>query len=132
MNTDFHDLLPKDKFDTEAAGQLSKLSDTEIEPLLWDLLQWTQDMNWPVASEIVRILSDRGNLLEPYILKILSEKQDDAIWKYWILSSLLPCLTVEPSQEIMLAIKRIAEHPTMGEASEEADTAAKEFLNLLK
>ncbi len=132
MNIDPHNLVPRDKFDMSNTDKLLKLSDAEIEPLLWDLLQWTQDMNWPVASEIVHVLSNRGNILEPYILKILSAKQDDAIWKYWILSNLLPRFTDQPSQEIILAIKRIAEHPTKDEISEEADAAAKIFLKLLK
>ncbi len=124
MNGHPYNLVPKDKFDTSNIDKLRGLSDDEIRLIIPELLKWTQDMNWPVANEIVDILIDRGGILEPYILEILSQNQNDDIWTYWIISVLIPKLTDKPSQKIISEIKRIAENPTNSELCEEVNTAA--------
>jgi len=102
-----------------------------MEPIIIGLLKWTQDMNWPVAVKIVDVLIHRGRILEPYIIDILSPEQNDDIWKYWIISDLIPKLTDKPSQRIISEINRIAEYPTNGELAEEVNIVAKNTLRKL-
>ena len=127
-----YNLIPKDKLDVSTIDRLFELSDAEMDLIVYDLLKWIQDMNWPVAGKIVDVLSNRHIILEPHIIKILSAKQNDNIWKYWIIASLISNLKDKPSYEIVSAIKRIAEHPTKNELAEEVDIVAKKVLFELK
>lgn len=128
MYENLYELVPKDKFDTSNIDRLLRLSDNEMKFIVGDLLKWIQDMNWPVAIRIVDVLAQRAGILESHILEILSPEQNDDIWKYWIISDLIPRLKDKLSQRIISAIKRIAVHPTTGECMEEVDVAAKRVL----
>ncbi|MFJ6266178.1 DUF5071 domain-containing protein [Lysinibacillus xylanilyticus] len=45
----FEDLLPRHKFDNDRVELIKKMDRDKILPLLPNLLEWIQDMNWPVA-----------------------------------------------------------------------------------
>lgn len=92
------EMVPKDKFDNVHIDDLNRLSDKEIKSIIYDLLKWIQDYNWPVAHEILPILIDRENLVFPYIHQILNG--DDVMWKYWIMDLLIPEFTIEHKQEL--------------------------------
>jgi len=47
------ELIPKDKFDTSGIYALYKIAPDEVEPILASLLEWIQDLNWPVAQELI-------------------------------------------------------------------------------
>ena len=99
--TDIHDLVPKNKFDSSNIERLKHLTDNEIEPILPSLLEWIQDCN-------------------PH------EKDD--IWKYWIITCLVPLFSDESINCILSDIQRIAKSPTQGELREEVHEAAVIFL----
>ena len=48
---DIKALVPKDKYDITVISELKKLSDTEIKSIIPGLLEWIQDMDWPVAGD---------------------------------------------------------------------------------
>ena len=50
------DLIPKDKFDVSSFEQLMALNDAEIDPIIPELLKWIQDMNWPVAPSVIKVV----------------------------------------------------------------------------
>ncbi|GJM72464.1 hypothetical protein HMSSN036_46800 [Paenibacillus macerans] len=52
--------LPKDKMDLDSVAHLKTLSSNELIPLLPDLIEWLQDINWPVASELSKLLMPMG------------------------------------------------------------------------
>lgn len=58
---------------------LKKLSFEQLEPIIPDLLEWLQDMNWPVARPVADILEPYTDKITPEIIKIL--KTDDGMWK---------------------------------------------------
>lgn len=43
--TSLRDLIPKDKFDNSTINQLCRLTDDEMQPIIFDLLEWLQDYN---------------------------------------------------------------------------------------
>lgn len=49
MNEHPYNLIPNDKFYTSNIDTLLGLSDNEMKLIIYDLLKWTQNMNWPVA-----------------------------------------------------------------------------------
>ena len=128
MNLDPEVLIPRDKHDTDRLELLEGFTDEQIAPVIPALLTWLQDINWPVAPEVARILSRRQALVEPYIVRVLQPTETDEIWKYWLLSSLIPQFQHPVGEELRLAMERIIESPTEGEIEEEVRQAAKEYL----
>ncbi|MFJ6211704.1 DUF5071 domain-containing protein [Lysinibacillus sp. NPDC092081] len=58
---------------------LKKLDRDKILPLLPNLLEWIQDMNWPVASSILELLLTFPEEIVPHVQNVLSS--DDENWK---------------------------------------------------
>ncbi|MED3572626.1 DUF5071 domain-containing protein [Cytobacillus praedii] len=48
--------LPRNKHDFERVYKLKKMERTELLPLLLSLMEWVQDMNWPIAHEVAELL----------------------------------------------------------------------------
>jgi len=122
---DIRSLIPKDKGDTETAEKLKKFSYSEIKPIIPDLLEWIQDMNWPVARPVAEYLQALTNEISPEILKIL--QGDDIMWKYWVID-VFGGLT--QNAEVINEIKRIATKPTEVEIEHEIDEQARHFLGI--
>jgi hypothetical protein len=76
------DYIPKNKFDIEAAERLKLLEFEAISADIPELLEWLQDMNWPVAHEVAQYLTPHVNEMKDELLSILNS--DDGMWKYWI------------------------------------------------
>lgn len=125
---DIHNLVPKNKFDNSDIEKLKQLTDEEIEPILPCLLEWIKDYNYPIAKELLAVLELHQIALTPLILNVLSLEEKDDIWKYWIITSLLPLFSNTNIEPFLPAIKRIAENPTQNEIREEVDEAAIIFL----
>lgn len=118
-------LLPQDKFDTSKIQELYGADSDKVKPILGALLEWIQDINWPVAQELVHVLPRFHWLLTPHLRAAFAS--DDDIWK----CSVLLMLKEFPRETVLrLAeeIKRIANSPTKGESLEEADKYAAEII----
>jgi len=118
------DLIPKDKFDQKTVDELKKLSFEQLKPIIPELLEWLQDMNWPVAKPIADILEPFANRITPEIINIL--KTNDGMWKYWIL-----CTLARKTTDILLLaeIERIARFPSRDEIEDEVNFEAISILN---
>ncbi|ANT51187.1 DUF5071 domain-containing protein [Mesorhizobium amorphae] len=117
------DLVPVDKLDTDKASALTALGYPAIEPILPQLLEWLQDINWPVAQVLQPLLAGIGPPLAPHLRQIL--RGNDDIWIYWILVSVVAyspalagCLTDE--------LEHLAAN---GSAKEGVRNAARDILN---
>ena len=86
-------LLPKNKFDDSNIIKITKLSDEEIQPIIYDLLEWLQDSNWPIYVKILPIVASHQNIVISDIINVL--QGDDIMWKYWIICDLIPLLSDE-------------------------------------
>lgn len=82
-----HNILPKDKQDFKSVEALARLERSMIIPLLPELLEWLQDMNWPIAAEIVDLLSKYKSETIPHVKAVFS--QSDTGWTYNILLYLI-------------------------------------------
>ena len=92
------ELIPKDKSDFSNIDKLYGLTDEEIKPIIYELLEWLQDYNWPVAQKLVPVLNEREDLVFPYISTILNG--NDNMWKYWIMELLIPNFTKKHKEEL--------------------------------
>ncbi len=118
-------LIPKDKSDCSSIPTLKVIDITMVNPILGELLEWIQDMNWPVAKELWEILPRFHKGLIPHIKAVLNS--DDDIWKCYTLS-LVRNFPIDTIQELSIEIKRIAKNPTVGEILEETNVFALEII----
>ena len=121
-------IIPKDKSDLDAIRSLDELTNSELQPFLSDLLEWVQDINWPVAAPIAKRLTICGDeLVEPLRSILVS---DDAVWKYWVLSSIILESSVSVREKLKDEIEQLAMSPTEIEKNEGVDFAARKIMNL--
>ena len=120
-------LLPTDKHDLAAAEAIVSLGLVpEVLSRLPEILEWFQDINWPVARALVPLFRQAGPEVVPAIEKVL--KGDDDVHKYWVLQILLQILSEPAKAGLVATVNRIAHTPTAGEVAEEVDQEARDFL----
>ena len=121
------ELIPKDKFDQKPFHKLMEISEEEIQPILPELLSWMADVNWPIAKDIVRVLTRFPNSIVPLIKERLKPSERDEDWKYFIISSLIPQLSKDAQILLDNDISRIITHPTDNEIHAEVWNIAKDY-----
>ena len=126
MRSDPVALLPRDKIDTDKAEAIIALGFPAVEPILPALLEWMQDMNWPVAQVLQPFLADIGGPLAPHVRHVLGT--DDDVWKGWLLRCIV-AQSAELQTMLRLDLERLAACPTLGEKRETLDIVAKEILS---
>lgn len=119
-------IVPKDKFDMAACKRLSKASDAEVIDHLDDLLGWTADVNWPVASHVINRVKVLGDELVLPLKNILSSADDT--WKYFVIVHLIPGLREEVFSQLESDLERIVSNPTDSEVLEEVYLETKALL----
>lgn len=117
--------LPRDKHDTRSARALIALSREQIHPAMPQILEWVQDVNWPVAAVLLPYLAGIGPRLAPYVKTVLAS--DDDQWKYSVLHGI-----VRHSRELAFELdgelQRFSHAPTRGELEEGVAEVAREIL----
>jgi hypothetical protein len=123
-------IIPKSKLDIEACENLSEATDDDVNPHIYELLIWIQDLNWPVARPVAERLSRLGDeLIEP-ILTVLDG--DDEIWKYWVVSHLLHIVNHQVYSSVEFKLNRIKSKPTPSEIEEEVYESVCELISSRK
>ena len=121
-------LIPKDKFDFGPFPVLMEINEDDVKPILSNLLFCVADMNWPIATEMIKVLARFSNSIVPHIKEVLLQTETDEEWKYFIISNLIPKLSTS-SQELLLAsVNRIYINPTNGETQGDVWEMAKEYI----
>ncbi|MCZ8522252.1 MULTISPECIES: DUF5071 domain-containing protein [Paenibacillus] len=123
-------LIPKDKHDLDSVRRLTQHSAEDIEEIFPILFEWLQDINWPVAQELSKVLPRYGNHLVPHIEAAL--KSGDTQWQYSLLQFLIRELPKETCNLLLETIQRIAYHPTKGEVLEELDILAMNTIKIIQ
>lgn len=125
MATDLVTLIPVTKFEVEKASALVKLGFPAVESVIPQILEWTQDPNWPVGHVFQPFLADIGQPLAPYVRAILTG-QDDS-WKYSLLEAVVS-QSPELARALRPELERMARNPSTGESNEEVNLVAIEIL----
>jgi hypothetical protein len=126
MRPNLSALLPKDKTDTDKAEAVVALGYPVVEPILPALIEWMQDMNWPVARTLQPFLASIGRPLIPHVRRVLSTS--DEIWKYGVLHGIVR-ESAELALELSPELERLARSPTPAERQEKLDELAKDVLD---
>ena len=118
-------LVPVDKLDTVRAEQLVALGYPAVAEVLPSLLEWVQDLNWPVARILQPFLATIGAPLAPYIRDVL--KTTDETWKWSVLQGVVG-QSHELVESLRSDLRRLAESPTPSEVQEELQALSQELL----
>ncbi len=120
-------IVPRNKADSVTAARLAGLSPDELSPHIPKLLEWLQDMNWPVARPVLEaLLRCDEDLVEP-VRTVL--RSDDEIWKYWVLTALLTDLSPAILNALRPDIERLAQQSAFDEDQTETRIAARHLLS---
>ena len=92
------DYLPRNKHDFRRVNQLKSMNRNELLLLLPGLMEWIQDMNWPIANEVAELLLTFPNEIVPLVKDVLATNDD--VWKYWCLECLVKRLPVELQMQL--------------------------------
>lgn len=125
LNKDLRHLLPRDKCDVERAEALVALDWEDAESALPEVLEWLQDLNWPVAAVFQPFLVKAGARLAPFLRPIFDA--DDDIWKYNILVAIASHSSTL-ADAIRPELQRLASNPT---ANEQIEGVTEEAQNIL-
>ncbi|KZE73405.1 hypothetical protein AV654_32525 [Paenibacillus elgii] len=121
-------LIPRNKFDFETVELLKKQPPEKLIPALPQLFEWIQDINWPIARDIAKILASCGRDSLTEIKKILRTTDED--WKLWCLTDVVSELPKDLIVDLQPELEKIAYAPTRGEKVNELDAEARQILSL--
>jgi hypothetical protein len=119
-------ILPADKSDMAACRRLEAASDLEVVGHLRELLEWLQDMNWPVARLVATRIAGLGLPLTEPLREIL--RGNDDTWKYYIINNFLPTTGRQVLESLLPDLNRIVMSPTSGEEREELPQSVRDLL----
>lgn len=122
----FENLLPRHKSDLDRVEKIKSMDRNKILPLLPGLLEWTKDMNWPIAPSVMELLLTFPKEIVPHVQEALSSNDDN--WKYFILKFLVCELPIESRVLFKHYLTRLAETPTPNEVAEGLGEIAIEIL----
>ncbi|MGJ4951032.1 DUF5071 domain-containing protein [Bradyrhizobium sp. HKCCYLS20291] len=123
---DVHQLIPRGKQDLDRARAAVAAGYPAVAPILPELTAWLQDGNWPVAHILAPLLGSIGAPMAPHVWDVL--KSDDDVWKYWILSWIMPSLPEQVVLQFRPELERLCRSPTENERREELDQQARDVL----
>ncbi|MCM3273579.1 DUF5071 domain-containing protein [Paenibacillus elgii] len=120
-------LIPRNKFDFDTVELLKKQPPEKLIPVLPQLFEWIQDINWPIARDIAKILASCGRDSLTEIKKILRTTDED--WKLWCLTDVVSELPKDLIVDLQPELEKIAYAPTRGEKVNELDAEARQILS---
>ena len=121
-------LIPKDKFDLSHFPELMDISEEEVKPILLDLLFWTADLNWPIATEMAKVLSRFPDSVTPLVKELLKPTEKDDCWKFSLIVGLVPNLPEKSQKQLAKSMRRIVDAPTEGEVDCSVWEVSKDYL----
>lgn len=127
--TESNHLIPESKFDFGAIQRLQQLDPQDLIPILPELLVWLQDINWPVAIPMSKILLTVPDEIVPHVRDVLHT--DDTEWIEWCLQYIVGFLPVALIRKLEPEIRRIADSPTQWEYETESHITAQKILDTL-
>jgi len=118
--------IPRNTHDVEAVEQLKQLQFDSVRTDVPVLLEWLQDGHWEVAEGIAAYLIPHVNEIVKELLFVLNT--EDGMWKYFVICGLIARSQEKLDSILIMALKRIAEHPSEIDAEDMVDDVAKDVI----
>jgi hypothetical protein len=119
-------LVPTGKADLERALAAVRAGYPAVGPILGELTEWLRDYNWPVAHVLAPFLASLGGPMVPLVWHVL--QSNDEVWKYWILSLILPSFPEDLAVQFRPELERLCYAAKDNEKLEELDEQARSVL----
>lgn len=120
-------VVPADKFDTAAVEAANKLGFPGLNPVFPELLKWVQDMNWPVAKDMIYLIGNARPDLAAEVVEVFRSR--DEIWKLTLINEVWPLWRPDMRAALSTDLLRLKDHPTRAEQLEEVHLAAERALS---
>ncbi|MCB1176697.1 MAG: DUF5071 domain-containing protein, partial [Leptospiraceae bacterium] len=117
---------PVDKHDLDNAKLLINLGYPKVKPILYDIIDWIGDINWPVAKIFLPFLSSIGKECNDVIQKIF--ESNDGMLKYNVIQYVIPNMKKEDSKFFIPILKKLQKNLTEDDKKEEVDLAILEAI----
>ncbi|WP_139293597.1 DUF5071 domain-containing protein, partial [Mycobacterium tuberculosis] len=112
--------------DFETLNRLKACEKNVVRPLIPELFDWLQDINWPISSDLSDILLNFDDELIPHIRKVL--QSDDGTWKYSILIKLVCKMSISNRVKLIPDLKKLSASKESYDLDEGLDELSMEIL----
>lgn len=127
---DIRACIPAHKSDDAAVEAAKAAGFPALNPVLPELLEWFQDISWPVAQDLVPVMAGAGPEIVPPIREVLDG--NDGQWKNALVGWLIRELDPAVRALLMDHLIRLAEAPTYDDMLEDTDEFARHLLDELR
>jgi len=119
-------LIPISKHDFEAVERIKKADIESIRPIISNLFEWVEDINWPIAPELARTLVKFDNLIIPFVKDLI--QNPDGLREYSVYYYMLPLFTDEQLLLIKNELERVVNNPSPLEVELEYSETILEYI----
>ena len=112
LRRDLRKSLPQRNDDLDALPRLVALGYPAVEPVLFDLLKWIRQPEWPVAKPVVAFLREIGAPLTPAIEQMF--RSHDQTWAAQVIREILEHWPAEALQPLFVQLEQQAIHAHFG------------------
>jgi hypothetical protein len=112
LRRDLRKSLPQRHDDLDALPRLVAVGYPAVEPVLFDLLKWIRQPEWPVAKPVVDFLREIGAPLRPAIEQMF--RTEDRAWAAQAIREILEHWPVEALQPLFAQLEQQAIHAHFG------------------
>lgn len=118
--------IPVSKHDFKAVERIKNAEPKSIQEVLPQIFEWIEDINWPIALELVKTLVRFDDMIVPFIKDLIHNP--DGLREYSIYYFMLPLLTNRQLCLLKEELERIAFSPSPFEKEQEYDRIALQYL----
>lgn len=97
--------IPHDKTDIERVQRLANIGFPKLNPIIPDLLNWIQDMSWPVANYCISLLKKAGPEILPFVLNVF--ESEDYEWIQWVIIGLWESFSLEVKLSLLPRLREL-------------------------
>jgi hypothetical protein len=118
--------IPVSKDDFETVERIKITDPKNIQEVLQQIFEWIEDINWPIARELVKVLAGFDEMIIPFVIDLI--RNPDGLREYSIYYYMLPLLTNRQLSLLGEELERVANNPSSFEKEEGYNKIALQYL----
>lgn len=122
--------IPKHKFDFETVERIRYADPDTIKPVLPYIFEWIEDINWPIAQELAKVLVKFDDLVIPIIKDLIH--RPDGLREYSVYFFMLKLLTGKQLILLKDELERVVYYPSQFESQEGYPEIVEKYLQKIK
>lgn len=118
--------IPVSKDDFETVERIKNADPKSIQKVLPQIFEWIEDINWPIACELVKVLAGFDEIIIPFVIDLI--RNPDGLREYSIYYYMLPLLSNSQLSLLREELERVANNPSLFEREEGYNKIALKYL----